>query len=117
MCGVTSLRDISIVGGHVIRCFSDETIWPLWVERPRKSLRDTSVVGMHAMRCYGNKTIWPLRVERPRRGDKYLVIRMIAPQHYRKNGISFILFLQTFIGGITITIKRRYHVKHLYYRR
>jgi hypothetical protein len=31
--------------------------------------------------------------------------------------IPFILFLQSIIGGITITIKRCYHVKHLYYRR
>jgi hypothetical protein len=34
--GVMSLRDISIVGMHVIRCHTNGTIWPLWVQRPRR---------------------------------------------------------------------------------
>jgi hypothetical protein len=69
--GVTSLRDISIVG-HVIRCYSDEIIWPLWVERPRRGI------------------IWEN------------IIYFISSIHH---------------WGITFKIKRRYHVKHLYYRR
>jgi hypothetical protein len=67
--GVTSLRDIWIVGMHVIRCHSNGTIWPLWVQRPPER--------QHMNKAYSHND-----------------------HHW----------------GITITIKRRYHVKHLYYR-
>jgi hypothetical protein len=49
--GVTSLRDISIVGMHVIRCHSNGTVRPLWVQRPRrgniwtKHIHTTTIIG------------------------------------------------------------------------
>jgi hypothetical protein len=48
--GVTSLRDISIVGGHVTHRHSDVTIWPLRIEPPRKSVLRRAAGGMRAIR-------------------------------------------------------------------
>jgi hypothetical protein len=72
--GVTSLPDISIEGMHVICCHSNETVWPLWVQRPRRgeryravdcavtSPREMCCIGMHVISRYSNQTILPLLV-------------------------------------------------------
>jgi hypothetical protein len=66
---VTSLSDIPLAGGHVISCHGDETIWPLWVERPWESVRDESAGGMRVMRCEGDNITRPLKVGRALRGE------------------------------------------------
>jgi hypothetical protein len=75
--GVTSLRDISIVGSHVTRCYDDETIWPPRVELPRKSVLRRAPGGMRVVRCYAR----PLWVRRPWRGYTYRELRITAVLH------------------------------------